>query len=138
MTTAAQRRLMHHALTHAPLVPAPLGVPNRRAAPAWWVAGAAVAGLAIGFTAPAWLDLDPRALAPVSVADAAAASAAERRVGVLENELMQVRAALQLAGARSGELERQIDAVNQQLRVSQEELAFFRKARPGAAAGASR
>jgi hypothetical protein len=124
---------MHPALTHAPLVPTPIDAPRRSVPAAAWMLGAAAVGLAVGFAGPPWLGFDVRELAPMSVADAAAASVAERRVGVLETELTQVRAALQLAGARSGELERQIDAVNQQLRVSQEELAFFRKARPGAA-----
>jgi hypothetical protein len=38
---------------------------------------------------------------------------------------------LRLADARSHELERQIDALNQKLTESQDELTFFRKAREG-------
>jgi flagellar biosynthesis chaperone FliJ len=36
-----------------------------------------------------------------------------------------------LSEARSHELERQIDTLNQRLTESQDELAFFRKAREG-------
>ena len=39
--------------------------------------------------------------------------------------------ALRLSQARGRELERQIDVLNQQLAESQEQLAFFRKAREG-------
>jgi hypothetical protein len=39
--------------------------------------------------------------------------------------------ALRLADARGQELEHQIDALNQRLRESTEELTFFRKAREG-------
>ena len=53
-------------------------------------------------------------------------------------ELVQLRqqaragaAGLRVADARSQELERQIDALNQKLAESQDELTFFRKAREG-------
>lgn len=46
-------------------------------------------------------------------------------------QLDQTRLALRLSGARSQELERQVDALNQRLRESTEELTFFRKAREG-------
>ena len=39
--------------------------------------------------------------------------------------------AMQLSEARSAELERQIDALNQKLAESQEQLTFVRKAREG-------
>jgi len=38
---------------------------------------------------------------------------------------------LRVSDARSQELERQIDALNQRLRECQEEVAFFRKTREG-------
>ena len=44
-------------------------------------------------------------------------------------QLDQASLALRLASARSEELERQVDTLNQRLRESTEELAFFRKAR---------
>jgi multidrug resistance efflux pump len=47
----------------------------------------------------------------------------------LEQALAQARMALQVSEARSHELEREIDSLNQRLRQGQEELAFFRKAR---------
>lgn len=47
----------------------------------------------------------------------------------LRQSLEQMRLQLQMADARSHELEQQIDALNGRLRESQEELAFFRKAR---------
>ena|SRR6267378_20512 len=43
----------------------------------------------------------------------------------------QSRLLLRVSEARSQELERQIDALNQRLRECQEELTFFRKARDG-------
>jgi uncharacterized protein HemX len=48
-----------------------------------------------------------------------------------EQALEQSRLALRMSEARSRELERQIDALNQQLRESQQEVAFLRKAREG-------
>jgi uncharacterized protein HemX len=52
-------------------------------------------------------------------------------VQALQRQLEQSRLQLRVSDARSGELEHQIDALNQQLRASQEELTFFRKARDG-------
>jgi hypothetical protein len=49
----------------------------------------------------------------------------------LRRELAQAHEALRLAQARSTELERQIDTLNQRLREATEELTFFRKARDG-------
>ena len=46
----------------------------------------------------------------------------------MQQRLEQGRLALNLSEARGHELERQIDALNQRLRESQEELTFFRKA----------
>ena len=49
----------------------------------------------------------------------------------LRVQLEQARMGLRLADARSQELEKQIDALNQKLTESQDELTFFRKAREG-------
>jgi uncharacterized protein HemX len=48
-----------------------------------------------------------------------------------EQQLEQTRLQLRLSEAHSEELERQIDGLNQRLHKSQEELAFFRRARDG-------
>ena len=62
--------------------------------------------------------------APSPSLDASAA-----RIEPLRHEVDQTRLALRLATARSEELERQVDALNQRLREATEELTFFRKAR---------
>jgi septal ring factor EnvC (AmiA/AmiB activator) len=49
----------------------------------------------------------------------------------LRQQLEQARMALRVADARSQELEKQIDELNQKLTESQDELTFFRKAREG-------
>ena len=49
----------------------------------------------------------------------------------LQQRLEQARLSLRVSEARSQELERQIDALNQRLHDSQEELTFFRKTRDG-------
>ena len=49
----------------------------------------------------------------------------------LEQQLEQSRLQRRVSDARSQELEHQIDALNQRLRESQEELTFFRKTRDG-------
>ena len=49
----------------------------------------------------------------------------------LRQQLEQARMGLRVADARSQELEKQIDALNQKLTESQDELTFFRKAREG-------
>ena len=58
-----------------------------------------------------------------------AADAVATQIQPLRHEVDQSRLALRLATARSQELERQVDALNQRLRESTEELTFFRKAR---------
>lgn len=69
---------------------------------------------------------------PKSVATSAASSpaAAEDPLALqqLQRRLDQSRLTLDLAESRGRELERQIDALNQRLRETQEELAFFRRA----------
>jgi hypothetical protein len=49
----------------------------------------------------------------------------------LRRQLDEARLGLQLSEARSHELERQIDVLNQQLAESLEQLTFVRKAREG-------
>ena len=49
----------------------------------------------------------------------------------LRQQLEQARMGLRVADARSQELEKQIDSLNQKLTESQDELTFFRKAREG-------
>ena len=49
----------------------------------------------------------------------------------VEQRLEQARLQLRVSEGRSKELERQIDALNQRMHESAEELAFFRKAREG-------
>lgn len=112
--TASQR------LSHVGLVVAP-----RRRASRWWLRAAVAAGV-LGFGIGAgylWREsTTPPPQAP-------AASPAEVRA--LRDQLDQSRLAQRLSQARSRELERQIDTLNQQLAESQEQLAFFRKARDG-------
>jgi len=66
--------------------------------------------------------------APVVVRTPAAPSA---ELAALRQQLEQARMALRVADARGEELEKQIDALNQKLTESQDELTFFRKAREG-------
>ena len=56
-------------------------------------------------------------------------AAASKDVPVLQRALEQSRLQLRVSDARSTELERQIDVLNQKLRESQEEVTFFRKTR---------
>jgi len=70
-----------------------------------------------------------RESAPPVVVRAPAAATAE--LMQLRQQLEQARMGLRVADARSQELEKQIDALNQKLTESQDELTFFRKAREG-------
>ena len=70
-----------------------------------------------------------RERAPAVVLRAPAAPIAE--LVQLRQQLEQARMGLRIADARSQELEKQIDALNQKLTESQDELTFFRKAREG-------
>ena len=70
-----------------------------------------------------------RESAPAVVVRAPAAPTAE--LVQLRQQLEQARMGLRIADARSQELEKQIDALNQKLTESQDELSFFRKAREG-------
>jgi len=85
------------------------------------VAAAFAAGLATGEVL--------REAAPVVVAPVPAAPTAE--LVQLRQQAEQARMGLRIADARSQELEKQIDALNQKLTESQDELTFFRKAREG-------
>ena len=67
---------------------------------------------------------------PVVVALPPPNAGARRRCS---QQLEQARLGCGVAEARSQELERQIDALNQKLTESQDELTFFRKAREGSA-----
>ena len=85
------------------------------------VAAAFAAGLATGEVL--------RERAPALVVQEPAAPTAE--LVQLRQQLEQARMGLRIADARSQELEKQIDALNQKLTESQDELTFFRKAREG-------
>ena len=52
-------------------------------------------------------------------------------LAALRQQLDEARMSLRVADARSQELERQIDALNQKLTESQDQLTFFKKAREG-------
>jgi hypothetical protein len=66
---------------------------------------------------------------PAAVVRAPAVPTAE--LVQLRQQLEQAHMGLRIADARSQELEKQIDALNQKLTESQDELTFFRKAREG-------
>jgi hypothetical protein len=68
-------------------------------------------------------------------APAIGASAAVSAPDPLRQELEQSRLGLRMAEARGQELERQVDALNQRLRESNEQLAFLRTARDGRRTG---
>ena len=85
------------------------------------VAAALALGTAIGYLA------HERAT-PVVVARPATPAP---ELAPLRRELAGARMAMQLSEARSAELERQIDVLNQKLAESQEQLTFVRKAREG-------
>jgi septal ring factor EnvC (AmiA/AmiB activator) len=92
-----------------------------------------LAALAAGVGAGV-LGRDP-ALALVQAGSMARTTAAPDELAAqiqpLRHEVDQTRLALRLSAARSQELERQVDALNQRLREATEELTFFRKAREG-------
>ncbi|MDQ2736376.1 MAG: hypothetical protein M3Y55_15615 [Pseudomonadota bacterium] len=114
-------RTATHDLSHVGLALAP-----RRGGPAWLVRTLVVVAI---FGIGVWLGqaLPGRNVpAPVPVPDVAASQARALRV-----ELEQARLAQRLSDARSQELERQIDALNQRLSEAHDELTFFRKAHEG-------
>jgi hypothetical protein len=92
-----------------------------------WLLAPALVGLALTLGAVIGYVLHERA-ALVVVATPAVADPA---LPPLRRQLAEAQMALQLSEARSHELERQIDALNQKLAESQEQLTFVRKAREG-------
>jgi septal ring factor EnvC (AmiA/AmiB activator) len=112
----ATRDLTHVAITLA----------RQRRRGRWLLAPALLAlaltlGTAIGYA------LHER-VAPVVVPQTVAASP---ELPQLRRQLAEAQMGLQLSDARSHELERQIDALNQKLGEAQEQLTFVRKAREG-------
>ena len=93
--------------------------------------GALVAAVlvAVAFAAGLVTGEVQRESAPAVVVRAPPAPTAE--LVQLRQQLEQARMGLRVADARSQELEKQIDALNQKLTESQDELTFFRKAREG-------
>jgi septal ring factor EnvC (AmiA/AmiB activator) len=100
--------------------------------------------LSAGRPARGWLSRGATLVAALLVGASGTHLYWSERVGPLQqqaaslNDLQQSRQALEqsrlqlrVSGARSQELERQIDALNQRLRECQEEVTFFRKARDG-------
>jgi uncharacterized protein HemX len=114
------RRSTTQDLTHIGLAVTP-----RRRRGRWLVAPALVL-LALAAGAGAGYAIRDRAAPP---AQQPAGVAPE--LVALRQQLEQARMGLRLSEARSHELERQIDTLSQRLTESQDELAFFRKAREG-------
>ena len=85
------------------------------------VAGAFAGGAALGELI--------RAQTPAPVVRAPAPAVAELQQ--LRQQLEQAKLGLRVAEARGQELERQVEALNQKVIESQDELTFFRKAREG-------
>jgi hypothetical protein len=85
------------------------------------LAGSAATGYAF---AGGWLPLPGASPLP-------SAAASVPKAEPWRAELEQSRLTLRMAEARGQELERQIDALNQRLRDSNEQLAFLRTAREG-------
>jgi uncharacterized protein HemX len=112
-------RAATHQLTHGGLVLAP-----RRTGRAWWLAALLALAL-VGSGGGGYLAgrLQPH--------DVHKLAAALRDNQALQQALEQTRLTLRMSEARSRELERQIDALNQRLRECQDELTFFRKTRDG-------
>ena len=113
---AATRDLTRVGLTLAP----------KRASAPRWLAALLLAGVAFAAGLGAG-ELLREPTAPVAVR----APAPSAEIGPLRQQLEQARMGLRVADARSQELERQIDALNQKLTEAQDELTFFRKAREG-------
>jgi hypothetical protein len=112
----ATRKLTRVGLTLAPRRRSGL----RIAAIVLLVAGA----FAAGFGAE---EILPNRAAPV----VGPAPAPIAELATLRQQLEQARMGLRVAEARGQELEKQIDALNQKLTESQDELTFFRTAREG-------
>lgn len=108
-------------LTHVTLELMPRRAAARRLAWPALVMTALAVGAAIGHVG--------RSKAPAMVQAPSADMAPELRRS--REQLDQASSALRMANARSQELERQVDGLNQRLRESNEELTFFRMAREG-------
>ena len=108
-------------LTQVTLEVMPRRAAVRRLAWPALVMTALVAGAAIGYVV--------RSQAPAIVPAQSVDMSPELRRS--REQLDQATSALRLADARSQELERQVDGLNQRLRESNEELTFFRMAREG-------
>lgn len=98
----------------------------RRAPGRWLVALALLAVMLASGVGVGWL-LHERAV-PVVIA---APPGPLPELRQLRQQLEEARMSARLADARSHELERQIDVLNQKLTESQDELTFVRKAREG-------
>jgi hypothetical protein len=114
------RRSVHRDLTRVGLMLAP----QRRAG-----RGLGVAALFVAAAFAAGVGASELLREPVKAPVAALASGPSAEVVQLRERLEQASLALRVADARSAELEHQIDALNQKLSQSQDELTFFRKAR---------
>ena len=99
----------------------------RRGARRWLLRSVLILG-ALGAGAAVGVVGRDQALAAMQ-AEAPTVDAVAAQIEPLRHEVDQTRLALRLATARSQELERQVDALNQRLRETTEELTFFRKAR---------
>jgi septal ring factor EnvC (AmiA/AmiB activator) len=109
-------------LTHVGLTLAPARRRGRWLIAVALLAAALAAGGAIGYLLaerPAPAVAPPRAASPAP------------ELAAVRQQLDEARMALRVADARSQELERQIDALNQKLTESQDQLTFFKKAREG-------
>lgn len=100
----------------------------RRAVRRWLLRSTLVV---VAFVAGAGVGVVGRDPMPTLVQPAPVVADASAEIQPLKQQLDQARLALRLSSARSQELERQVDALNQRLRESTEELTFFRKAREG-------
>ncbi|MDQ6628659.1 MAG: hypothetical protein M3Z29_09465 [Pseudomonadota bacterium] len=119
MTISLRRSATQH-LSHARLVLAPSRAAGRQLV---W-SGALVGVLLAAGAGVAYVGRDK----PVPTAQASAVRASIE-LKSMATQLDQSHLALRLSGARSQELEHQIDALNERLRASIDEVTFFRKAR---------
>jgi len=116
----ALRRSVHRDLTRVGLTLAP----QRRAG-----RGLGLAALFVAAAFAAGVGASELLREPVKAPITAAAAAPSAEVVQLRQRLEQASLALRVADARSAALEHQIDALNQKLTQSEDELTFFRKAR---------
>lgn len=115
------RRPAPRALASAPMVLRPLGGGRRRAASGVLAIAAALLAGAGGYHLLLTRALDGSAEPSVPM----------HQLRQLQQQLDEARLQQRVSEGRGRELEHQIDALNKQLRESQDELTFFRKARDG-------